>query len=503
MTVIQICVAAQVLFDLLIEGGEFVGQWKKIMARLGQCYAVALANEDLSADGCFELCKMLADGGLRHAHDAGCFGNGTSTNHVGEGSHLIGTNGHSTTVASISLTNVTSQNRDDGGACCARTGGDRVVSKISLQAIEKSFGTTAVLNAVSLDIHEGEFITLVGPSGCGKSTLLRILAGLETADQGRVSINGNDVTDIRPADRNLAMVFQSYALYPHLTVAENMMTPLRMRELSQAQRLPVLGPLLARKTHKAMRAQADAAAETLKITQLMDRKPGQLSGGQRQRVALGRAMVRNPAAFLMDEPLSNLDAALRVHMRAELSALHRRLKATFVYVTHDQAEALTMSDRMAVMMHGDILQVGAPDHIYSDPDSLEVARFIGSPAINIAPGEADGSGGLSLFGVRMAAPIASGRQPIAVGVRPEHAHIAASGRFKGMLIHRENLGSDVFLHLGLDGHEDPFVLRARPSEAVEYRLGDSVVFDFNAPDMLAFDASGRRLRATSPVPAEA
>ncbi|MEL6437621.1 MAG: ABC transporter ATP-binding protein, partial [Pseudomonadota bacterium] len=174
-----------------------------------------------------------------------------------------------------------------------------------------------------------------------------------------------------------AMVFQSYALYPHLTVAQNMMTPLRMRDLDRAGRLPLIGPLVARAAHRKMRDQVAEVAETLQITPLLDRKPGQLSGGQRQRVALGRAMVRAPVAFLMDEPLSNLDAALRVHMRAELSELHRRLQATFVYVTHDQAEALTMSDRMAVMMHGDILQVGPPNDIYLNPASLDVARFIG------------------------------------------------------------------------------------------------------------------------------
>ncbi|MEO0923827.1 MAG: ABC transporter ATP-binding protein, partial [Pseudomonadota bacterium] len=203
------------------------------------------------------------------------------------------------------------------------------MSKIVLSGIGKSFGETEVLRGIDLAVEAGQFVTLVGPSGCGKSTLLRILAGLEAADTGKVLIGDQDVTCTRPADRNLAMVFQSYALYPHLTVAENMMTPLKLRDLRLAGRLPFVGPILARTEHLRLRKQVHRTAETLKIEALLDRKPGQLSGGQRQRAALGRAMVRNPIAFLMDEPLSNLDAALRVHMRAELSELHRRLKTTF------------------------------------------------------------------------------------------------------------------------------------------------------------------------------
>ena len=226
------------------------------------------------------------------------------------------------------------------------------MAQISLKRIRKTFGDTPVLKGVELEIGTGQFVTLVGPSGCGKSTLLRILAGLEGPDEGVVEIDGQDVTSVRPADRNLAMVFQSYALYPHLTVAENMMTPLKLRDLGWVGRLPLIGPLTSRGQFQRLRRQVQKTAEILKIEALLDRKPGQLSGGQRQRAALGRAMVRNPLAFLMDEPLSNLDAALRVHMRSELSELHRRLQTTFVYVTHDQAEALTMSDKMAVMMHG-------------------------------------------------------------------------------------------------------------------------------------------------------
>lgn len=369
-----------------------------------------------------------------------------------------------------------------------------VLAHISLAHIQKSFGQTSVLKDVSLDIEDGEFITLVGPSGCGKSTLLRILAGLEQPDSGTVAIGGKDVTQVRPADRNLAMVFQSYALYPHLTVAENMMTPLRMRDLGTVARLPVVGPLTARGAYRALLAQVEEVAETLQITQLLDRKPGQLSGGQRQRVALGRAMVRAPVGFLMDEPLSNLDAALRVHMRAELSELHRRLGTTFVYVTHDQAEALTMSDRMAVMMHGAILQLGPPDEIYANPNSLEVARFIGSPAINTLPGELRADGTVMLFEEPIATYRNARAQPITLGLRPEHLHLSSKGRFAGTLRHRENLGADLFLHLDMPEMVAPLVVRAIPADARGLELGAQVTFDFEAKDLLLFDAEGARLR---------
>ncbi|MGZ2257200.1 ABC transporter ATP-binding protein [Roseobacter sp. A03A-229] len=368
------------------------------------------------------------------------------------------------------------------------------MSQISLKGIHKSFGDTPVLNGVSLDIEDGEFVTLVGPSGCGKSTLLRILSGLESADAGQVLIEGQDVTAVRPADRNLAMVFQSYALYPHLTVAENIMTPLRMRDVGVIGRLPVIGTLTARAAYKQMRAQVEEIAETLKITSLLDRKPGQLSGGQRQRVALGRAMVRQPVAFLMDEPLSNLDAALRVHMRAELSELHRRLRATFVYVTHDQAEALTMSDRMAVMMHGHILQVGPPDEIYANPNSLEVARFIGSPAINTLPAELRGDGALEVLGHGVKRIQAQTPQPVTIGLRPEHVTLDDTGPFAGRVQHRENLGSDVYLHLAVEGLSGPLVLRAAPTQAQGCPLGATVRFAFDPSQMLLFAADGTRLR---------
>lgn len=368
--------------------------------------------------------------------------------------------------------------------------------RISLSGIAKSFGNTPVLKGVGLTVAAGEFVTLVGPSGCGKSTLLRILAGLETPDGGRVEIDGRDVTAVRPADRNLAMVFQSYALYPHLSVEENMMTPLKLRDLTRLQRFPLLGPFLARDRYRALRAEVRGAAETLKIEELLSRKPGQLSGGQRQRVALGRAMVRNPAAFLMDEPLSNLDAALRVHMRSELSQLHRRLAATFVYVTHDQAEALTMSDRMAVMMRGSILQLGPPDEVYHNPASVEVARFVGSPAINLLPGEIDGRGRLDVLGQALSWTPAAERQSLLVGVRPEHMALAPAGatHFSGVVRHRENLGADLFLHLELGDGRTKAILRCDPTAQAETALGARVGLKVDPQRLHLFASDGRRLR---------
>ncbi|MHC0052504.1 ABC transporter ATP-binding protein [Actibacterium sp. D379-3] len=369
------------------------------------------------------------------------------------------------------------------------------MTAITLEGIAKSFGDTAVLGGVDLAIRPGEFLTLVGPSGCGKSTLLRILAGLEAPDAGRVMIGGQDVTAIRPAARNLAMVFQSYALYPHLTVAENMMTPLRLRDLGRAQQLPVLGPLLSRAKRRDIRDQVVRTAEVLKIDHLLARKPGQLSGGQRQRVALGRAMVRQPVAFLMDEPLSNLDAALRVHMRAELSQLHRDLGTTFIYVTHDQAEALTMSDRVAVMMGGRVLQLGSPDAIYADPDTLEVAAFIGSPRINLLPAECDGAGRVSVGDYVLPVSSDAGRGPITAGLRPEHIHVAPAGApgLRGHVVHRENLGSDIFVHVGIDGLGQPLVVRLHPGDAPAIGQAICLAAKPDSP-VLLFDAAGHRLR---------
>ncbi|MDX2203357.1 MAG: ABC transporter ATP-binding protein, partial [Hyphomicrobiaceae bacterium] len=268
------------------------------------------------------------------------------------------------------------------------------MAQVRLRDIRKSFDRVEVLKGVDLDIADGEFISLVGPSGCGKSTLLRIIAGLEGQTSGHIEIGAENVDGVAPAARNLAMVFQSYALYPHLSVFDNIAVPLRMRRLSTLQRFPGLRWLVpgTRSRERGIRVDVAAVADLLGLQELLARKPAQLSGGQRQRVAVGRAIVREPRAFLLDEPLSNLDAKLRVHMRTEIAQLHRRLGATFIYVTHDQAEAMTMSDRIAVMMDGNVIQIGTPDQVYDDPQDLRVAEFIGSPKINVLEAEA-GQGG--------------------------------------------------------------------------------------------------------------
>jgi multiple sugar transport system ATP-binding protein len=370
---------------------------------------------------------------------------------------------------------------------------------ITLSAITKSHGPTPVLKGIDLHVPDGEFLTLVGPSGCGKSTLLRIIAGLEEPTSGEVRIGGGRVDGLRPSRRDLAMVFQSYALYPHLTVRENMLTPLRLRDLTRWERLPLIGGLLPGQGNKVRRLNATVAetARTLHLEALLDRKPGQLSGGQRQRVALGRAMVRSPAAFLMDEPLSNLDAALRVHMRAELTDLHRSLKTTFLYVTHDQAEALTMSDRVAVLMEGEILQVGTPEEIYRDPRDRRVAEFIGSPRVNMLPGEIGGDGGLRVGGVFLGGPFQSHRGPVGVGLRPEHLSLApidqGSAHWPFTLTHKENLGSDIFLHGHLNGPGNKVVARAAPEVIHDLSIGATVGLRANPDKALVFGADRRRL----------
>src|SRR5213075_3189491 len=285
------------------------------------------------------------------------------------------------------------------------------MASVSFQNIEKSFGATKVIHGISFDIADGEFMVLVGPSGCGKSTLLRMLAGLEEISDGTIAIDGKVVNDIESKDRDIAMVFQSYALYPHMTVAENMGFSLRLRRADAA--------LTTERVAKA--------AKILNLDPYLQRYPRELSGGQRQRVAMGRAIVRDPKVFLFDEPLSNLDAKLRVAMRAEIKALHQRLKTTTVYVTHDQIEAMTMADRIVVMHEGRIEQLGRPLELYDRPANLFVAQFIGSPAMNIFDGVVQ-SGAVEALGVRWPA---NGRpsdgQRVRYGIRPEHLEPATSG----------------------------------------------------------------------------
>ncbi|SVA88789.1 uncharacterized protein METZ01_LOCUS141643 [marine metagenome] len=373
------------------------------------------------------------------------------------------------------------------------------MAEIELRSISKSFGSTEVIKSLDLSVSNGEFITIVGPSGCGKSTLLRIIAGLENQSTGDVEIDGNVVNNTRASERDLAMVFQSYALYPHLTVQQNMMVPLKLRRLSKLERFPIIGWLMPNRRSKLdeIMKKVQEASETLQITHLLDRKPGQLSGGQQQRVAVGRAMVREPVAFLMDEPLSNLDAGLRVHMRAEISELHRDLKTTFIYVTHDQAEALTMSDRMAVMMDGEILQLDTPNEIYNNPSNIRVAEFVGSPKINILQGECDEKGDIKCIGIKITDSIKLAQKGnISVGIRPEHMELVTSNNknvFKGKIVYRENLGSDIFLHVTVNEGEQKIIVRSEPSMVFNSAIGDSVMIGWDEQKVMVFDVDGKNV----------
>ena len=376
---------------------------------------------------------------------------------------------------------------------------------LALVDIVKGFGAAPILNGVTLEAGEGEFIALVGPSGCGKTTLLRIAAGLDMPDAGRVELDGRDVTAKRPADRDIAMVFQSYALYPHLTAAENMAVPLAMRRLNAWQRLPLLGPLLpgTRTTAAGIRRSVREAAGMLKIEALLDRKPGQMSGGQRQRVALGRALVRQPRAFLMDEPLSNLDASLRVHMRGEIVELHRQAGVTTLYVTHDQAEALGMADRIAVMIGGRLLQLAPPETIYRDPEHQAVAEFIGSPRINLFHAEIDGLRRALVEGVVLLAGVdLPAGAPATIGVRPEHLELQPCGMpgVAARLLRVEFQGAELVAHLAVQSDGTPVVAKLPPGAALPGGLVSLGV----APDTaLLFDGQGRRIRVRQAAPLRA
>ncbi len=288
------------------------------------------------------------------------------------------------------------------------------MAEVVLKGIRKSFGAVDVIKGIDLTIRDGEFCVFVGPSGCGKSTLLRIIAGLETSTEGELYIDGREVSQAEPSERSIAMVFQSYALYPHLTVRQNI----------------GFGLSLARRPKAEIEAIVQATAATLQLESLLDRKPKELSGGQRQRVAIGRSIVRNPKVFLFDEPLSNLDAALRGQMRIEITDLHAKLAVTMIYVTHDQVEAMTMADRIVVLNAGRIEQVGTPMELYNAPATPFVAGFIGSPKMNLFPGDLVGEPGCATF-----------------GIRPEHVVLGNQGRWKGRVRHVEHLGADAIIHL--------------------------------------------------------
>jgi multiple sugar transport system ATP-binding protein len=375
---------------------------------------------------------------------------------------------------------------------------------LSISGVSKGFGSIQVLKEISLEIEDGEFLTILGPSGCGKSTLLKILAGLETQDSGSIFLGERQLDGVRPKHRDVAMVFQSYALYPHMTVAGNISLPLRMRRLKAWQRLPVIGALLpgTAAIKKAITAEVSRVAAALGIDRLLDRKPAQLSGGQRQRVAVGRAMVREPAVFLMDEPLSNLDAKLRVQMRAEIKELHRRLGSTFIYVTHDQTEAMTLSDRVVVMADGEILQVARPQDIYADPCDLRVAEFV-SPKINIIEGRILRDGLVDFAGLLLPIDVTSvASERILIGVRPEALRLAEPGSkdaISGCVRLIEHVGSDVFVHVEMPGASGLFVARLPLERASRIQLGEPLQLGVRSGQLLFFDAEGRRMRTSSSV----
>ncbi|MCM2403930.1 ABC transporter ATP-binding protein [Rhizobium sp. S153] len=374
------------------------------------------------------------------------------------------------------------------------------MSAFSLRGIEKSYGGNSILKGVSLEAEAGEFIALVGPSGCGKSTLLRIVAGLDHADRGEIVIGGADVAHKAAGDRNVAMVFQSYALYPHLTAAQNIAVPLAMRRLSTAGRLPVIGGMIGSQRHirADIQRQVNEMAASLKIDHLLDRKPGQMSGGQRQRVALARAMVRHPNVFLMDEPLSNLDANLRVHARGEIVELHRKAGVPTLYVTHDQSEALSMADRVAVMIGGRMLQLDTPRNIYDDPAHIEVARFLGQPRINVISTRVDDSGLVQAGDIRLATRsyLVAGA-PVSVAFRPEFVRLAASGEggLPASVERLEFLGSEVVVFTRLAAMETIVVAKISPAEAIGLSAGQRVDLKIAPEALMVFDEHGARLSA--------
>jgi multiple sugar transport system ATP-binding protein len=367
---------------------------------------------------------------------------------------------------------------------------------VSVEQVTKAFGATRVLRGVSLTIAEGEFVSLVGPSGCGKTTLMRIIAGLERADTGSVAIAGRDVTALRAADRDVAMVFQNYALYPHLTAYQNIGVPLVMRQMTSAERLPLVGGLLpgARRKHQTIDKEIRTVAGMLSIDHLLDRKPGQLSGGQRQRVALGRAIVRHPSAFLMDEPLSNLDASLRVQTRKEIVELHRRVGASTVYVTHDQSEAMTMSDRVAVMMDGALLQIATPEEIYLDPQDLRVASFIGSPKINTLAAEVREDGLVRVAGHNTGL-VTAWRGPALFAVRPEDMSPGDAPGVTVRVEHMEFLGDSVLLHARVKGTEEPVISRLSSHDRPRLAVGQFLPLRVVAARAFLFGPDGRRVAA--------
>ncbi len=357
------------------------------------------------------------------------------------------------------------------------------MARVQLRDVRKSFGTLDVIKGVNLDIQDGEFCVFVGPSGCGKSTLLRMISGLAEVSSGSIAIGERDVTHVAAADRGLAMVFQSYALYPHMTVRQNLSFGLENIRAPKAE----------------IASRVASVAKMLQIEQLLDRRPKELSGGQRQRVAIGRAVVREPDVFLFDEPLSNLDAGLRVDMRAEIASLHRRLANTMIYVTHDQVEAMTMADKIAVLRSGKLEQVGCPLDLYNNPDNIFVAGFIGSPKMNFIPGrvERGGEGNVLRMATGEALPLpgtgfslAEGQQ-VTMGMRPADLELGA-GVVAAIAASVEQLGGESYIHARL--RDDSTVTLHMPGQTrVSY--GEAVFFSAPTGKMHLFDtASGQTLK---------
>ncbi len=337
------------------------------------------------------------------------------------------------------------------------------MGSITLKKVTKSFGSVDVIHPLDLTIDDGEFVVFVGPSGCGKSTLLRLIAGLEDVTSGHIEINGKDATDIPPAKRGLAMVFQSYALYPHMTVRKNIAFPLKMARLPKSE----------------VDSKVEDAARILNLTDYLDRRPGQLSGGQRQRVAIGRSIVREPDAFLFDEPLSNLDAALRGNMRLEIAELHQSLKTTMIYVTHDQVEAMTLANKIVVLQNGVIEQVGSPLELYSNPANIFVAGFIGSPRMNLISGKR-----------------AHEHKAETIGIRPEHMSIVKGGKaskskWQGTVGISEHLGSDTFIRVETD---DLGAIVVRAPGDVGLKFGDKVTMTPDLSHLHRFDEAGLAIK---------
>ena len=351
--------------------------------------------------------------------------------------------------------------------------------RLSLKNVTKRFGSFEAVKNVSLDLHDGEFVALLGASGCGKSTSLRLFAGLESPSEGQVMLEGRDVTSDSPANRNIALMFQSYALYPHLTVFQNIAMPLRLRGLSAIQRLPGYGWISAyvRQNQVEMKKRVNNVSEMLRLDELMDRKPGQLSGGQQQRVALARALVREPSAFLLDEPLSNLDTQLRADTRNEIRALHQRTGYPFLLVTHDQSDALSMADRIAVMIEGQVAQFGSPKDIFCAPTSITVAEFIGHHRINMLP-------------PGVAEAIHPAGAQLSLGIRPEELHIVSEGGLEATVESLAFHGEETIVHLNGASKQDLRIV-LRGNEDLP-NPGQTVRLSADPASLHGFGTDGRR-----------